>query len=773
MENKNHQSKLYWVYLSGFFLILCLPIINIPPWFFPPDWGKTIIFRVIFSLLLSFFVYQIIFKKGVSFNINWTTLKNKASPVFWPFWLLISLLVIYFLATIFSVNPSFSFWGSPERGGGFLNFALCGLFGVFVFFILRNSDWQKIWDFSFIIAGLVSLIAILQQFGVFSGFLVITSRPYATIGNVILLAIYLLLLIFITLSFGIKAKNIYKKIFYFSLFSLFIFVIIISITRSVYLGVTVGFLYFLFFYPKKLPLLKLTALGFLILTVFSVYYINTHKKFPPVLQNNKLFQVVAPRLSWQLFINDPRFSAWQVAIEALKNRPALGYGPENFQIGFDKYYTPSLPYIAKNWGDWYDRAHNFILDIGVTAGIPALMVYLSLVVILFWQLHKLKSADKNADGNAEKALMAHGIQAALIGYLVADFFSFDNFVTYLMFFLLIGYSLFLINENSINKNIASEPAPTKTQGQRPSALPSVLICVLLIVLIWFVWFYNIKPLKINGEIQIATNEADNNLCDSALPRMDKLLSEHTFLDSYLRLEYVSVINKCINEEPKSTIELSQKAISALKENVKTIPSYTRNWYFLGIYTNVLIEMNFAKDDPKIINDLKNQADYYFTKSLELSPRRQEIFLEWSKTYLLLKDYQTAISKAKTCIELNPNLGDCYWSLAIAEIFSGDIKKGNDDVALAEEKNFPINFFVPSNQLLAAYQSVLNYEGMAKVYENLIKLRTSEVQYYASLAAVYKELKDYPNARAMAEMVLELAPDDQTKKEVMMFLNTLP
>jgi len=47
----------------------------------------------------------------------------------------------------------------------------------------------------------------------------------------------------------------------------------------------------------------------------------------------------------------------------------------SISIAFDKYYDPSLFKItSSNNLVWWDRAHNFIFDIGVTAGIPALMI---------------------------------------------------------------------------------------------------------------------------------------------------------------------------------------------------------------------------------------------------------------------------------------------------------------------------------------------------------------------------------------------------------------
>ena len=163
MENKDaksfnfSQNSLYWVYLVGFFLIIVQILNIIPPWFTPTDWGKAICFRIILSVLIFLFIYQIIYKK-----ISFDAIKFEIKSVSLPLYLLFSFLGVYLLATIFSLNPNFSLWGNPFRSGGFVNLAFYVIFSVLLFLIIKDKDWQKIWDFSIFIGILVSVVAILQ-----------------------------------------------------------------------------------------------------------------------------------------------------------------------------------------------------------------------------------------------------------------------------------------------------------------------------------------------------------------------------------------------------------------------------------------------------------------------------------------------------------------------------------------------------------------------------------------------------------------------------------
>ena len=143
-NNFQAENKLHWAYFIGFFLILALPLLSIAPLFHPPSWGKNIVFRIIFSVLIFFFIYQVLFQKNsIKFPIAAKSIFQRRNKIFWPFWLLIALFGIFFLATIFSLDPHFSFWGSPYRGGGFLNFAFYIIFAILIFFTSRRKDWQR------------------------------------------------------------------------------------------------------------------------------------------------------------------------------------------------------------------------------------------------------------------------------------------------------------------------------------------------------------------------------------------------------------------------------------------------------------------------------------------------------------------------------------------------------------------------------------------------------------------------------------------------------
>ena len=395
LSNERHllEEKFYRLYLIGFFVILTLPLVNLPPWFSPPDWGKTIVFRVVMSILIFIFLHQFFFNQlfRSRFLAIGKNVLRRENKVFWCFWLFVALFVFFFLATIFSLDIKFSLWGSPSRSGGFANFALYFIFSLLVFFVVKEKDWNKIWNFAIIIGCLEAVIAIFQQYGILRQFFIYspTMLP-GTIGGPSFLGLYLLLLGFINLGFAIIKKQWQGKVFHLAVFFLFSFVIFLTISQAINLALGLGFLYFLFFYPlrreqpfyKKLILIKVLIGIVFILAVAGILFLQAHPE-NPLRQNAVIYSLT----SWG--IDQSRISAWKVSLNAIKDRPVLGYGPENFSIGFDRFYDPALPQIQNDpylYSSWWDRAHNFIFDIGVSAGVPALIIYLLLFGVLFWQL---------------------------------------------------------------------------------------------------------------------------------------------------------------------------------------------------------------------------------------------------------------------------------------------------------------------------------------------------------------------------------------------------
>lgn len=791
---KTLEKKLYWLYLAGIFLIATLPLISAPPLLHPSSFAKSILFKSIFSVLLFLFSCQLLFlnNKEILDKIKFYAF-NKKNRVFIPLLLLTLLGLIYILSTIFSLEPYFSFWGNPSRGGGSLIFIFLILFSIFVFLIIKQKDWQKLWDFNFIIGILISIVAIFQKFSIFSNFLLPqTDRPYSTMGGSAFLAAYLLLLIFPALSFGFEKLRI-KSIFYFLAIAFFIIGIFLSATRAVILALGIGFLLFLFLYPRNkqiknrmLFILKITAVVLIFLTILGAFWLSNKPEITSKMENfpvigNALYrtwQGIQPLfeggITFQKIVSQGRYSGWQILWPALNDRPILGYGPENISIPFDKYYNPSIPGITSGFdgsgSGWWDKAHNIFLETGITIGIPGLIIYVLIFIIFIITLQKIKKE------RLENSVKAFGLQIAFIAYFIATFFSFDTMSTYIILFILIGYSLFLIKEKNI-------PLEQKNNALKEKPLWSyILITVLFFALIWFLWAGNIKPLKMNGTLNNASFAPERQKCQGISEIMDPLLFNHSFIDNYVRLKYIDFISICIgleNTTPYERLEFIKKAVPILQETKELRPNYTRTWLYSAIFLNKLAEADTSLTSEQR-KDLLENALEDLEKTKELSPTRTDLFLTEVKTYLLLGDIDNAFVVANKCIAFSPDMGDCYWAKALVLISKGEqksdetiwnIKKALENIYTVQGKNTLKQLIIIYVKLTQETQDIKYYEILKELYIELAKIDPDDFQTHASLAYAYAILGEYDKAREEAEIVLKLSPESEPN--VRAFLDSLP
>ena len=292
-----------------------------------------------------------------------------------------------------------------------------------------------------------------------------------------------------------------------------------------------------------------------------------------------------------------------------------------------------------------------------------------------------------------------------------------------------------------------------------------LLTLLFIALIYFIWAYNLKPLGIQKEINTAVHWQKQGNCEKALNIMEEVLVSHSFIDGYARLKYVDIIGECIKTETEENkkLELVNKAIQVLKENIEIRPSYTRNWWFLGTYTNYLISV--AGQD-----ELKEEANYYFSQAHSLSPKRQEILKDWAKTHLLTGEFAKAKETAEKCIGISSDFENCWWFKGLAQIYLGEMEAGKESIAAAKEQGYDTRSKSSLSSLISAYAKIESYPELIETYQGLIKLEPTNFQHYASLAFCYKMIGDYGEARKAAQKVIELSPESRASVEK--FLRTL-
>ncbi|OQX71635.1 hypothetical protein B6D52_00770 [Candidatus Parcubacteria bacterium 4484_255] len=359
-------------------------------------------------------------------------------------------IIILGLAIIFSQSPYRSFWGSYSRKMGYLTWLHFFAFFLILFFNLKNNKQIKRILKAILFSSLVVIIYGLCQF---LGFDFVnwyepasrTFRIFSTIGQPNFLGSWLLLVIPIITWFLVRASEKFKKdkntkqqiigALIVSLLFLAVFSLVLTQSRGAWVGFFFSFFFFSIIYnflQKQKRVAILLTILLVIICVFTVY-INFNSLSPKpgdsfLTSRFKSLTNLRRSITGQVRINN-----WKVAVDLIKQKPILGYGPETQSFYFVKYYEPEWA-LTERINTYADRAHNDFLDTLLVSGVLGLLSYLFLIGSVFY--FGLKNIFKN---KSQLTLLA--LLSGLFGYLVSLQFSFHVVPTAIYFW---GYMAIIL-----------------------------------------------------------------------------------------------------------------------------------------------------------------------------------------------------------------------------------------------------------------------------------------------------------------------------------------
>jgi len=651
----NLSSLLEKILFAGVVFILVLPLIgDYGPLLFPL--GRDVIFKItiefLFVIALLYWALRL-WNTNVSLREIWQNQRNLRSLVSLS---LFAFLLVMLASTIFSPQPSFSFWGNMYKNQGYMTWDhYIGFYLILLFFFKHPKQWRNLFFIAIGTASVVSIIGIAQA--LINGF---EHRIASMLGNPNFLAAYLLLIIPISVAFFAKKPSALLGAAMF----LQIFAFFLTQTRGAYLGFLVSSFVFTVLYlynQRSIPLKRLSILVglpiVLLVTGYSLLITTSLSSQLPKSVEGRFF-------NYENLIGDsaPRVEAWQAGWQGMLKRPLLGYGPENFFVAFDEHYTGALDHtgsLAQEgslWESWFDKAHNFIIDTGVTTGFLGLFTYLAIFISAIWVL--IKNGSRNRDQGA--GIIAIGIIAALIGYLVQNLFGFDTLIPGIYLILLCAYATFLTTSPK-TVTAYSMPGMFNFRFSIFTHIPitKVLLLISLIIVIpLFVVFTDkhLDILRANYHLNKAESLTAQNRIDEAFATFEKGLTyDSPTVNPNLRRRYAvialayynAVDNLCAqNSAPDCTSLYTDSrfylthALKLQQENiVNEWPRFTRNYIYAARITHIL--GNYQ------------QSDMYFEQAIDHSPQRASIYVEWSRLLKERGKLNQAAEKLTEAQSINP------------------------------------------------------------------------------------------------------------------------
>ena len=609
-----------------FYLLLFTPLVISRNFFFPFVAPKTLYFFAVSELII--FVYLIL---AVSF------------PKYRPSLNLLSItltlfLVASILSTIFGVCPHESFWSKYERMTGLLMWF--HLFGIFLAgsCVFKRDDWIKIFEVSVIISVIVGIIAIVSNKGI--GPLVkagLDTRGGGTLGNSSFLASYLLFNAFLGLYLFLTLAQKELKIFFGIIFTLVVTCLMLSTGRAAAIsfvgGVVLWFLLWCIYHQdKKLKIAGISLLIILSSALALVIYSSLLDAYFG--QKNVIQSEILDKLS--LNISKDRALVWSIGIEAWKEKPYFGWGPENFNIAFTRYFDPRL-FIREVYGRdvWFDRAHNIVVDTLVSVGIVGFLTYLLFFCSIFWILWK-KYYHHEID-----FLSVSIFSVTLLAYFIQNLTVFDMVSSYMMFFLVLG---FIGTVASQRKDSESQNKNFSFNKRRFFVALIIFIPLLLTSLFYFV----VQPVRSNETLIKAVRTPNSeqrfafykqSLEISPLGRFQ--MRENIASEEMKKYSIQQIAQRIPQETQRRELDF---VTQELEKNIKESPLLFSSYLLLGKTYNLYARIDTSK---------LQKAEEVLNKAIEVSPGNQQGYWALAQTKMFQGKFEEAFFLAKKAVLLAP------------------------------------------------------------------------------------------------------------------------
>lgn len=639
-------------------LFAIVPIIFIPLNFELFEFNKMWATYIVTIVILAAWLIKILLEGRITL---------KRTPLDIP---ILLFLLIHVFSTISSLDPHTSLFGYYSRfNGGLLSiFSYSLLYFAFVNHLRKKEEVLKIVKISLTTGGLVAVYGFLEHFGIDAEYWVqdVKNRVFSTLGQPNWLAAYLSILLPISIALVLQERRLGN---YFLLTMLYYTTLLFTKSRSGFLGLFSGLLFFVAAYlwlerkhfPKLSPkmfllqywyalvvLVLIGSITFLVGSPFEKFNRFTFDSLrstfssqtqPPPTSQGPALEIGGTESS------EIRRIVWKGAIDIVKAYPLLGSGVETFAYAYYR-YRPASHNLTSEWDFLYNKAHNEYLNYLATTGLFGLGSYLAIIGIFLSVTLKYLLSN----------IYSLALLSSYISILVSNFFGFSVVTTNLYFFT-IPAMVFLLNAKPNPRDTAvfliPKRIPRTKVPLRPIAIVLILFlassAVLTLTRFWLADKDYATALRLTRSGKL--REGYEKLHDALRKRSD----EPVFRDELAQTASILATAFFAEGEATASSHLVNEAIalsSGVTQDHRSNPTFWKNQARI-FYTLSAI------DETYTLNAVTS-----LEKARELSPTDPKISYNLALLYEQTGYRQRAITTLEETITLKPDYRDANFALGL-------------------------------------------------------------------------------------------------------------
>lgn len=777
-------TKLLDFFITGFIVLIFL----LCPLFFT---GQVFSGAGFEKMILFYFLVLLGVVAWVTKGVLDGELELKRTPLDWP---ILAFLVIYIVATIFSVSQRDSLIGSYGDLTKSLSSVI--LFFLFYYLVVNNINAKKIkiifWTL-IISSSLVIVYSLLQLLGLF-----VLPFPFTkfinfnSIGSLFGLTMFIISCLSFLVVMATQIKEVHPRMNkVISIFLKIVVSLIIAAGLAVlallngftfWLGAIVGIVIILMFFLSKI--IPVSNNNFIIpLAIFLFLVILL------VLGN---FSVIDLNLPTEVSLS--RGASWDIAKNSLKANPILGSGPATFYYDFSRFRGDNFN-NSPLWNVRFFGASGILFELMATVGALGTIAFvvIGLIVLSICFLSLIKNTDREV-----RSLLLALFSSFIVLIIFSLLFSFNSFLalwTVLISILAVSSAIKLYPEKFKSLKLSFRSSP-----KYALALAAIFLCISAGVVILFAMGAKMYLADVYVQRSMTMGETDKRV-----NQLERAVTLFPYQDNYYLLladNYMALANQevsgardqaKIENSLSRAIEMGKKAVDITPDKVTNNESLALIYENASFYTrgalewaenlyNKIRELEPSNPTPflrlALINMAKSNAEqdkseqeYYINEAIkkydEAIAKKNDLsaaFYGKAIAYEKLNNIDEAIEQLKKSVILDGNnidyrfeLGRLYFNRGVAQPkISQDATKelvqgedGSEELSVESSQQAGTTVS-PNNDLATAEQ----------LFNSVYQLNPNHANALYSLALLYQKLGETSKAKEAVKALLGLVQADE-------------